>query len=337
MPPISTLLGSRALAENEAAEDEDGGGPHRADGGIRRAGGPPGGAPRSGARGDQARRGGRRRLRWRPGEVRAALRSSRGAAAEAARRRALVTLPLPALKRRPGEPGAVPIDPPPPGWAGGAGHAPHGSGAPHRARVRRTLVGARTARTDPSFVRGAAEPIPGVVERVCLRGCRCSPVGRGARAPRRWPAGARTRSCAPRSTPSASIFGRDPAELRSRLRLAYFHDWVADPLAGGAYSYGGVGAIEARAALVQPVAARCSWQAKRWLSGAATPPCTARWPAAGRPRRRCWVAAGLSRSAPSRPPTAPAAAREMRGRRHRGGKAPGAHRARTTDSRGSRW
>jgi monoamine oxidase len=52
----------------------------------------------------------------------------------------------------------------------------------------------------------------------------------------------------------ASVFGRDPAELRSRLRLAYFHDWVADPLAGGAYSYGGVGAIEARAALVRPVA-----------------------------------------------------------------------------------
>jgi monoamine oxidase len=52
----------------------------------------------------------------------------------------------------------------------------------------------------------------------------------------------------------ASIFARDPTELRSRLRLAYFHDWVADPLAGGAYSYGGIGAVEARAALVRPVA-----------------------------------------------------------------------------------
>jgi len=35
--------------------------------------------------------------------------------------------------------------------------------------------------------------------------------------------------------------------------MAYAHDWSADPLAGGAYSYGGIGAIEARAALVQPV------------------------------------------------------------------------------------
>jgi monoamine oxidase len=53
----------------------------------------------------------------------------------------------------------------------------------------------------------------------------------------------------------ASVFGRDVGELRSRLRVAYAHDWSADPLAGGAYSYGGVGAIEARAVLVRPVEA----------------------------------------------------------------------------------
>lgn len=51
-----------------------------------------------------------------------------------------------------------------------------------------------------------------------------------------------------------SVFRRDAAELRSRLRLAYTHDWSADPLSAGAYSYGGVGAIPAREALVQPVA-----------------------------------------------------------------------------------
>ena len=52
----------------------------------------------------------------------------------------------------------------------------------------------------------------------------------------------------------ASVFGRDLGELRSRMRLAYSHDWSADPFSGGAYSYGGVGAIEARAALARPVA-----------------------------------------------------------------------------------
>ena len=52
----------------------------------------------------------------------------------------------------------------------------------------------------------------------------------------------------------ASIFARDVADLRTRLRGFHFHDWVADPLAGGGYSYGGVGAIEARAALAEPVA-----------------------------------------------------------------------------------
>jgi monoamine oxidase len=51
----------------------------------------------------------------------------------------------------------------------------------------------------------------------------------------------------------ASLFGRDVGELRSRSRLVYAHDWSADRWAGGAYSYGGVGAIEARAALGRPI------------------------------------------------------------------------------------
>jgi monoamine oxidase len=50
----------------------------------------------------------------------------------------------------------------------------------------------------------------------------------------------------------ASVFDRDVGALRSLLRQAYVHDWSADPLAGGAYSYGGVGAIEARATLGRP-------------------------------------------------------------------------------------
>jgi monoamine oxidase len=41
--------------------------------------------------------------------------------------------------------------------------------------------------------------------------------------------------------------------MRSRSRLAYAHDWSADPFAGGAYTYGGVGAIAARVALSRPV------------------------------------------------------------------------------------
>jgi len=49
----------------------------------------------------------------------------------------------------------------------------------------------------------------------------------------------------------ASVFDRDVGELRSRLRMAYAHDWSADPFSGGAYSYGGVGAIEARSILAR--------------------------------------------------------------------------------------
>jgi monoamine oxidase len=50
------------------------------------------------------------------------------------------------------------------------------------------------------------------------------------------------------------VFARDAVELRSLVCSADWHDWTADPFSGGAYSYGGVGAIEARAALARPVA-----------------------------------------------------------------------------------
>ena len=48
-----------------------------------------------------------------------------------------------------------------------------------------------------------------------------------------------------------SIFSR--GAVNGRARAGYAHDWSDDAYAGGAYSYGGVGAIGARNALVQPV------------------------------------------------------------------------------------
>ena len=245
------LLGSRTLAENEAAEAEDGGEPHRLTEGYgalvdRLAGGlDPAlteirlGTPVTG-------------LRWRQGEVRAALQPSRGAVAEAVAPRALVTLPLPALKRAAREAGAVPIDPPPPGWA-------EALATLHMGAAHRVVLGfderwwARGTEAGPSFVRGPAESFPVWWSALPSR----VPLLTG------WTGGPHAQALAGRGEDAilraaldslAAVFGRDPAELHSRLRLAYFHDWVADPFAGGAYSYGGVGSIEARAALVQPVA-----------------------------------------------------------------------------------
>ena len=51
----------------------------------------------------------------------------------------------------------------------------------------------------------------------------------------------------------AAIFGGRPEELRDRLVASYAHDWLSDPFTRGVYSYGGVGAREARRVLAAPV------------------------------------------------------------------------------------
>jgi monoamine oxidase len=243
-------LGSRSLAENEAAGHEDGEHPHR----VREGYGallhwlanrldPALAEIRLGARVTS--------LRWRPGEVRVTVRSGT-ADAEVVAPQAIVTLPLAALKRPPGEAGAVCVDPAPPGWR-------ESLAALHMGAAHRIVLGfdapwwAANGGNGPGFVRGTQEPIPvwwtALPSRV--------PLLTG------WTGGPRAAALAGRGEDAmlrtaldslASVFGRDPGDLRSRLRFAYFHDWVADPLAGGAYSYGGVGAIEARAALTRPVA-----------------------------------------------------------------------------------
>jgi monoamine oxidase len=111
---------------------------------------------------------------------------------------------------------------------------------------------APNGREGPSFVHGSGEPFPVWWTAVPSR----EPVLTG------WVGGPRARALSGRGEAAmvkaalesvASVFGRDPGELRSRLRMAYAHDWSADPFSGGAYSYGGVGALEARAALGRPV------------------------------------------------------------------------------------
>ncbi|HEU4700373.1 MAG TPA: NAD(P)/FAD-dependent oxidoreductase [Gemmatimonadales bacterium] len=47
--------------------------------------------------------------------------------------------------------------------------------------------------------------------------------------------------------------GLAPARLAELLAGAYLHDWIADPLARGAYSYAAVGGLEAGAALAAPL------------------------------------------------------------------------------------
>jgi monoamine oxidase len=243
-------LGTLSLAENEAAEDEDGDDPHR----VRESYGAL--VQRLAERLDPDRVEIRLEsivtsLQWRAGEVRVMVRTAAGTATETTAPRAIVTLPLPALTGRPQAPGAVAIDPEPPGWRPALG-------ALHMGHAQHVVLGfdARwwTSQDEdgPSFVHGDAEPFP--VWWSALPSRQALLTG--------WVGGPRAAALAGRSEEEvrrlaldsvASVFGHDVAEVRARLRLAYWHDWSSDLFAGGAYSYGGVGAIEARRTLARPV------------------------------------------------------------------------------------
>ena len=246
------LLGSRSLAQNEKAGEEDGEDMHRVREGYGAL------ARWMAARLNPSQVEVRlnttvRAIRWRPGEVRLEVASSAGARGPDLKApRAVVTLPLGVLQRGQDVPGAVPIDPWPDGWRDHLGRL-------HMGAVHRVVLTfdarwwAPDGEDGPTFVHGMDEPFPVWWTTLPSR----TPVLTG------WIGGPRAAALAGRGHDEvlrlgldslASTFARDVGELRARLRRFHFHDWVADPFAGGGYSYGGLGAIEARAALVRPVA-----------------------------------------------------------------------------------
>jgi monoamine oxidase len=244
-----SLLGTRSLAENEAAGDEDGEDIQRIQEGygalVRRL------AERSEPDRCEIRLGCEvTGIHWRAGEARVRLRSA-GGSAELTARRAVLTLPLPILRQFLDDRGRG-LHPDPPGWRA-ALECLH-MGAAHRVVLGFESRWWTAAGTDgPSFVHGSgAEAFPIWWTALPSR----QPVITG------WIGGPRAQAMAGQGEATmlrsaleslASVFGRDAGDLRSRLRVAYIHDWSSDPFSGGAYSYGGVGAIEARAALARPV------------------------------------------------------------------------------------
>jgi monoamine oxidase len=190
------------------------------------------------------------RVRWHPGAVQLLVRRADGAV-EVHATQAILTLPLGVLKLPMGDPGAVAIEPLPPGWRAKLG-------ALHMGAANRVVLGFDARWWAPggggglSFVHGTREVFPIWWTALPSR----APVLTG------WTGGPRAESLAGPGTGAvletavaslASVFGRGEAEVRSHLRSWHAHDWAADPFARGAYSYGGVGAIEARAALARPV------------------------------------------------------------------------------------
>jgi monoamine oxidase len=52
----------------------------------------------------------------------------------------------------------------------------------------------------------------------------------------------------------AGLLGKNESDLKARLEAGFTHDWLSDPLACGAYSYGNVGGINAAQLLAEPMA-----------------------------------------------------------------------------------
>jgi len=246
-----SLLGSRALAQNEKAGEEDGEQIQRVAEGygtlVRRLADTID-PDRCEIRLDTEVRA----IRWRRGEARAQVWAGGKATwDEIAAAGVVLTVPLPVLRRLVTGPGSERLEPVPAAWLGAL--ASLHMGAAHRVVLgfdsRWWVAGEGDG---PSFVHGGGESFPVWWTALPSR----APVITG------WSGGPRGALLSGKGEDTmvraaleslASVFGRDVGELRSRLRVAYAHDWSADPLAGGAYSYGGIGAIEARGALVRPV------------------------------------------------------------------------------------
>ncbi|MFL5494715.1 MAG: flavin monoamine oxidase family protein, partial [Gemmatimonadales bacterium] len=190
-------------------------------------------------------------IEWSPGVVRVSTRDPRGRSSEVTGSKAIITLPLGVLKAGPESAGAVRIEPAPSGWSTSLG-ALH-MGIAHRVILQfEEIWWAKPDGTLPSFVHGSDEPFP--VWWTSLP--RKVPILTG------WVGGPHAArlagltsgallDCALES--AGAILGERPAALRDRLVQSYTHDWLSDPFAMGAYSYGGVGAREARRLLAAPV------------------------------------------------------------------------------------
>jgi monoamine oxidase len=194
-------------------------------------------------------------IRWRRGRVEVGCRG-RGAAAErVTARAAIVTVPLGVLQARPGEPGALAIDPEPPALRRALGGLVMGeavrvvvelSEPPWPEEVAARLAGVAFLRTpgSPFQTWWTAYPLRHPLLVAWAGGPAAAPLaGRGA---------AELGELAVKSL--AGSLGLSRRRLAARLAGAWSHDWSTDPYARGAYSYVRVGGVGSARRLARPVA-----------------------------------------------------------------------------------
>lgn len=201
-------------------------------------------------------------IRWRPGHVEVTCRDVAGAAAgSVTASAAVITVPAGVLNAPPGSVGSLQIDPPIP--------------TIHRA-LEHTAMGSvvkLVLRFDHPFWRGQrlAERlgVPNLDEVSFLHSREqlpfsvwWTPYPVNAPVLVAWSGGptaaalsrltlAELERCA--VTSLAALLGVSPRTVQSQLRDTYYHDWINDPFARGAYSYARVGGASASTTLGRPV------------------------------------------------------------------------------------
>jgi monoamine oxidase len=243
-------FGLHALAENLAAEEEDGESIYRLAGGygalveeLSRRIGAGSGRTMTGWVITQ--------IRWKEGEVRVRADTSEGER-EMVAARLILTIPPSVLRLEREEQGAVEIHPEPPGWKNALRVLHMGAACRIVLQFDRPWW-VEAGRPVPSFIHGRDEPLP-----VWWTGTPPdAPFLTG------WAGGPRAEALAGHSPDEVtrravqslgSIFGHPVTRVEQSLQRCYTHDWSSDPFSRGAYSYGGVGAGAAAELLRRPVA-----------------------------------------------------------------------------------
>lgn len=243
-------FGTAALADNQAAEEEDAGHIARLAGGygqvVQQL------AHHLKSELVQIRIGAVvTRLEWKPGSVQVEARTAEGEALRFRAAQAVLAVPLTTLKASRSEEGALFPDPAPAGWLEALEHLEIGA-AQHIVLRFESAWWMEQKEPPPVFLHGRGEPVPvwwtsSPPEVPYLTGWAGGPQALRL-------AGQTLKQLIPLALGSAArIFGREARELARELRAAYSHDWTSDPYARGAYSYGGVGAARARELLRRPV------------------------------------------------------------------------------------
>lgn len=190
-----------------------------------------------------------RTLHWKPGDVTAEVVRD-GARATIRGSSAIITLPLGVLKAPEG--GTRLIDPAPAGWRDALASLEMGNAYRIVIRFEKDWWN-RSGEARVSFVHGPGGAFPVWWASRPQAGPRLTG----------WAGGPRTRKLSGRPEATVldaameslvAIFGDRARAAASLMTGAHYHDWSADPFALGAYSYGRVGAGEAREALIEPVA-----------------------------------------------------------------------------------